>query len=60
MVSTPARILGPHDGPAGRLGAIGVRFMIDGAKSRGELLPRGTPHARAGLGRAVAPAQPGR
>ena len=35
MVSTRARILGPHDGPTGRLGAIGVRFMIDGAESRG-------------------------
>ena len=35
MVSTRARILGPHDGPAGRLGAMGVRFMIDGAESGG-------------------------
>jgi mannose-6-phosphate isomerase-like protein (cupin superfamily) len=35
MVSTRARILGPHDGPAGRLGSIGVRFMVDGAESGG-------------------------
>ena len=35
MVSIRARILGPHDGPAGRLGSIGVRFMIDGAESGG-------------------------
>ena len=30
-----ARVLGPHDGKAGRLGSIGVRFMIDGAESGG-------------------------
>src|ERR671913_1309419 len=35
MVSTRARILGPRDGPAGQLGSIGVRFMIDGAESGG-------------------------
>jgi quercetin dioxygenase-like cupin family protein len=35
MASTRARILGPHDGEAGRLGSIGVRFMIDGAESGG-------------------------
>jgi len=35
MVSTRARILGPHDGPAGRLGSIGVRFMIGGGESGG-------------------------
>src|ERR671912_115168 len=35
MVSIRARILGPHDGLAGRLGSIGVRFMIDGAESGG-------------------------
>jgi len=29
------RILGPHDGTAGFLGSIGVRFMIDGADSGG-------------------------
>ena len=28
--STTARVLGPKDGKAGRLGSIGVRFMIDG------------------------------
>jgi quercetin dioxygenase-like cupin family protein len=28
--STTARVLGPADGKAGRLGSIGVRFMIDG------------------------------
>jgi quercetin dioxygenase-like cupin family protein len=27
------RVLGPHDGKAGRLGSIGVRFMLDGAES---------------------------
>src|SRR5215207_6171038 len=35
MVSTRARVLGPRDGPAGRLGSIGVRFMIDGGESGG-------------------------
>jgi mannose-6-phosphate isomerase-like protein (cupin superfamily) len=30
-----ARVLGPDDGKAGRLGSIGVRFMIDGAGSGG-------------------------
>src|SRR6266550_9278363 len=28
-----AKVLGPDDGKAGRLGSIGVRFMIDGAES---------------------------
>ena len=35
MTSRRARILGPHDGPAGQLGSIGVRFMIDGSESGG-------------------------
>ena len=30
-----AKVLGPNDGKAGRLGAIGVRFMIDGDESGG-------------------------
>jgi mannose-6-phosphate isomerase-like protein (cupin superfamily) len=30
-----ARVLGPHDGRAERLGSIGVRFMIDDAESGG-------------------------
>jgi mannose-6-phosphate isomerase-like protein (cupin superfamily) len=30
MESTTARVLGPKDGKAGRLGSIGVRFLIDG------------------------------
>ena len=30
-----ARILGPSDGEAGRLGGIGVRFMIDGTDTGG-------------------------
>lgn len=29
MDTTTARVLGPHDGKAGFLGSIGVRFMID-------------------------------
>ena len=33
--STPARVLGPADGKSGRLGSIGVRFMIGGAESGG-------------------------
>ena len=28
-----AKILGPHDGEAGFLGSIGVRFMIDGSEA---------------------------
>ena len=46
MVSTPARILGPHDGPTGRLGAIGVRFMIDGAESASDFSSWNTPCPR--------------
>jgi mannose-6-phosphate isomerase-like protein (cupin superfamily) len=33
MEATMARVLGPHDGGAGFLGSIGVRFMIDGAEA---------------------------
>jgi mannose-6-phosphate isomerase-like protein (cupin superfamily) len=33
--STTARVLGPKDGKAGRLGSIGVRFMIDGDETGG-------------------------
>ena len=33
--STTARVLGPKDGKAGRLGSIGVRFMIDGGETDG-------------------------
>jgi quercetin dioxygenase-like cupin family protein len=33
--STTARVLGPNDGKAGRLGSIGVRFMIDGDETNG-------------------------
>jgi quercetin dioxygenase-like cupin family protein len=36
MQTTPtARVLGPEDGKAGRLGSIGVRFLIDGIESGG-------------------------
>jgi mannose-6-phosphate isomerase-like protein (cupin superfamily) len=34
-VTGAARVLGSEDGKTGRLGAIGVRFLIDGADSRG-------------------------
>lgn len=33
--NAPARVLGPHDGPKGFLGSIGVRFMVDGAETAG-------------------------
>jgi quercetin dioxygenase-like cupin family protein len=33
--STTARVLGPADGKAGKLGSIGVRFMIDGDETTG-------------------------
>ena len=33
--STTARVLGPKDGKAGRLGSIGVRFMIEGGETGG-------------------------
>ena len=33
--STAARVLGPNDGKAGKLGSIGVRFMIDGDETGG-------------------------
>jgi mannose-6-phosphate isomerase-like protein (cupin superfamily) len=32
---TQPRVLGPHDGAAGFLGSIGVRFMIDGEVTNG-------------------------
>jgi quercetin dioxygenase-like cupin family protein len=32
-VITTARVLGPHDGKAGFLGSIGVRFMIEGSEA---------------------------
>ena len=35
MRATAARVLGPTDGKAGVLGAIGVRFMVDGDESGG-------------------------
>ena len=31
--SAKARVLGPNDGKAGKLGSIGVRFMIDGGET---------------------------
>ena len=33
--TTTATVLGPTDGNAGSLGSIGVRFMLDGARSGG-------------------------
>jgi mannose-6-phosphate isomerase-like protein (cupin superfamily) len=35
MQATTATIVGPHDGKAGFLGSIGVRFMVDGDESGG-------------------------
>jgi len=35
MKTMAAKIVGPRDGKAGFLGSIGVRFMIDGAQTRG-------------------------
>src|ERR671936_349988 len=35
MSTTTATVLGPADGKAGFLGSIGVRFMLDGARSGG-------------------------
>ena len=35
MLTLPTRVLGPHDGKAGFLGSIGVRFMIDGETTSG-------------------------
>jgi mannose-6-phosphate isomerase-like protein (cupin superfamily) len=35
MHTTTATVLGPTDGKAGFLGSIGVRFMLDGARSGG-------------------------
>ena len=37
MTATAARIVGPTDGKAGLLGAIGVRFMLDGNEAGGRL-----------------------
>ncbi|HKH81890.1 MAG TPA: cupin domain-containing protein [Methylovirgula sp.] len=33
MRAVTAKVVGPHDGKAGFLGTIGVRFMIDGAEA---------------------------
>jgi hypothetical protein len=33
--TSPAKVLGPGDGRAGKLGSIGVRFMIRGEESGG-------------------------
>jgi quercetin dioxygenase-like cupin family protein len=35
MMSTQAKVLGPADGRSGRLGAIGVRFMVGAEESGG-------------------------
>jgi len=35
MATTLARIVGPKDGKLGKLGGIGVRFMVDGTESGG-------------------------
>ena len=35
MTMTAVRVVGPRDGKLGRLGGIGVRFMVDGAESGG-------------------------
>jgi quercetin dioxygenase-like cupin family protein len=35
MATTAARMVGPRDGKLGRLGGIGVRFMVDGSESGG-------------------------
>jgi quercetin dioxygenase-like cupin family protein len=35
MTTMTARVVGPHDGKAGFLGSIGVRFMIDGREADG-------------------------
>jgi len=35
VLTTVARIVGPHDGKAGFLGSIGVRFMIEGGDADG-------------------------
>ncbi|MFC4170541.1 cupin domain-containing protein [Microvirga sp. GCM10011540] len=33
MGATKAKVVGPHDGMAGFLGSIGVRFMVDGQEA---------------------------
>ena len=35
MTTIAAKVVGPHDGKAGFLGSIGVRFMIDGEAAHG-------------------------
>lgn len=35
QTTTTAKIVGPKDGKTGNLGAVGVRFMIDGEESGG-------------------------
>ena len=36
QTTTTAKIVGPKDGKTGNLGAVGVRFMIDGEESGGD------------------------
>ena len=35
MATTVARVVGPRDGKLGKLGGIGIRFMVGGAESGG-------------------------
>ena len=35
MATTLARIVGPRDGKLGKLGGIGIRFLVDGTESGG-------------------------
>src|ERR1700736_4409999 len=35
MATTAVRIVGPRDGKTGRLGGVGVRFIVDGSESGG-------------------------
>lgn len=35
MATTSARIVGPRDGKLGKLGGIGIRFMVAGSESEG-------------------------
>src|SRR5215216_7774909 len=36
METTAVKVIGPPDGKAGNLGAVGVRFMIDGDETGGD------------------------
>ena len=57
MPTVAVKVVGPHDGKAGFLGSIGVRFMIDGEEA-GERFSLVEHPMSARAGRSAAQAHP--